>query len=286
MKLNESKIKLIISRYQSTKDNDCIKLFQEETYHFIIQWARIHYHCCEDTARDFMIFMLDYTEQIMNFYPQDSVVLFKTWFIAVLVHKYADFFKKGSVNLTSSQSSFEIYEEDLPGTDEFNNQDSKVLHYDQLVNVVMGLPMQEQSFMFLYYLPREINSTHILAISEFTNKPLHLVLQYHQEILKIHESSFLNQEILKNKQEIIEHKMSHLNNMFLKTEDPVKKELLQNKIFYFKNRKYKMMLQLKQKNKLSMKVLADLFNNYDSAYRFIRKLETKIRRLSDLFCKD
>ncbi|MGL4561635.1 MAG: hypothetical protein ACRCV0_05025, partial [Brevinema sp.] len=175
MKLDDHGIKFIITEYHNSKDKLYIQQFQEKIYHFVLKWVKLTYHCNEDICNDFLLFILESSEQIMLSCPTDLKVLFKTWFVAVLVNKFADFSKSGEVSSYYETMSFEFVEDVLT-----NVQETFLVRYHQLISIAHNLTDHEQSILFFFYMPRDVNENHIYALSEFLKKPIHIVMQAYQ----------------------------------------------------------------------------------------------------------
>ncbi|MGL4388166.1 MAG: hypothetical protein ACRCTJ_02075 [Brevinema sp.] len=274
MKLDEFFIKYIVKEYQEQKNPSQIQIFQEAICEFVEEWTKITYHCSTDIARDFLVYILEFSEQIMLSYPKDLRVLFKTWFIAVLTNKFADFSKTTAIFSPYAVIDFDFFEETL-----IDVEYSQSLYYEQLMGLMDKLSSYEQSIVFFLYMPRDINEKHFYHLSKFFQKPVHIIMKVYHNILKVQEISLKNQETIQLERDKINQKIIRLEHMYKKTQNLSKKDSLVNKISYFKNRQYKLSLQIKTKKKILLKHFEELVGDYQSTYSLIRKIETKIRVL-------
>jgi len=271
MTLNDTLIKLTIADYTNTKSDKYITKFQELTYYFVKSWPYRQYKCNEDICSDFLLFILESTEEILNSYPKNLKVAFKTWFSGVLYNKYNDFCKTGKVpeqDFNLADPEYEVYTKSL----EDNNEIFDLL---EITKEMLGY---EESLILFYYKPHSITGRHIKLISEYFNSDILTILEIYKDMVKYQEECFQYKNFYEKKLDLLDHKIAHSNNIILNTEDKNIIENLKIKLIRMENRKYKYLQKLKCIDKNSLKIFSKLFTDYNSAYRMKKKLEIGIKR--------
>ncbi|MGL4676255.1 MAG: hypothetical protein ACRCWI_01135 [Brevinema sp.] len=273
MKLNNVYIKKIIADYQSNPSQELLYEFQEHIVCYIKKWPKQKYRCNEDICQDFVLYVLEYIEQILQSFPEQTSVVFTTWFNAVLYYKFCDFVKMGAV---TSQNIV------LGGDWLDNNYAAIIGGYEQEVGdliwegVLNLLPKVEKSLWLFYYMPQQLNSDLLIELTHYTGKSLQDIFLLYQESLQIQYDSYQLQEAYYNKIKQLDHKIAHLENIHRKQGMDF---VLEQKILRLKNRQFKYMRSLKIITKKSFKVFIKLFNDYNQAYRMLKKIDLHIKKI-------
>ncbi|MGL4394360.1 MAG: hypothetical protein ACRCS8_03955 [Brevinema sp.] len=275
MKLDENSVKSILEEFQESRDIDYLRRFQEEVCDFIENWVQVTYKCSIDIARDFLVYVLERSEQIMLSCPQNLQVLFKTWFVAVLSNKFADFSRSREIFSPYLTCDLDFYQETISEHDP-----SLSLGYPRFLEILQLLSFEEQSLATFLYMPLDISVDHVNVLSEMTQKPIHQIMRAYYDVLQVQELALQNQEGIQEQKDKISQKITYLKKMSNKTDPQHEKQSLETKIAYFENRLYKLSLKMKTKKKVLLKIFEELMGDYQTAYTLIRKIELKISLLS------
>ncbi len=262
MKLDEVHIKNLIKNYRISSSDEVVYQFQECTYHYVKNWLKIRYRCNEDICQDFVLYILEYTGQILQSFPLDSEVKFSTWFSATLYNKFCDFTKSG-----------EVYVETI----DFETAD--VVEEVKLIkdDIIDELSTIDKCLWLFYLSPQALDSDMLLVLMEYTEKPLQDIFLLYQESLKMQYGNYQLKETYNQKIKQIDHKLSHYHNI-LKKGFP--DDVLSQKILRLENRRYKYIRTLKMIDKKSFKVFVKLFRDYNHAYNVFNSIKLKLRRIS------
>ncbi|MGL5956695.1 MAG: hypothetical protein ACRC0X_08920, partial [Brevinema sp.] len=267
MKLDDVYIKKLINNYKTDPSKELVYEFQEHTVYYIKNWLKQKYHCNEDICQDFVLYVLEYIEQIMQSFPKETPVMFLTWFNAVLYNKYCDFIKEGTISSQDLVLGGDWLDDNygvvIGG---YYNEESDMLWED----VLDLLPLAEKSLWLFYHMPQQLNSDLLFELTHYTGRPLQEIFLLYQDSLKVQYDSYQLQEAYYKKIKQLDHKIAHLENMYRRQNTDI---ILEQKILRLKNRQYKYIRSLKIITKKSFKVFIKLFNDYNHAYRMLKKID-------------
>ena len=277
MQLNENSITHIMTNYHTGNIQESTQQFQSSVFLYVKNWPKQQYFCDEDVCQDFVLYILEHTEEIFKSYPRDIKVTFATWFNAVLYNKFCDFSKKGSVpsqNLVLGGESLE---------DQFSN--FIINHLDDVEQshvsweeLTEQLSPEDRSLWLLYYMPQHIDASTLHILMEITNKSLSEIMTYYQEILKVQYDNYQQKELYLKMINNVDHSIAHLENILIKKTDTHDKKYEQ-KILRLKNRRGKHIRALKRLTNNVFKVFVKFFKDYNTAYRAIKKVNIQMKKI-------
>ena len=277
MQLNENSITNIITNYHTGNIQESTQQFQSAVFLYVKNWPKKQYFCDEDICQDFVLYIIEHTEEIFKSYPIDIKVTFTTWFNAVLYNKFCDFSKKGSVPSQNFVLGGESLEDQFSDFIMNHLEDVEQSHasWEELTE---QLSPEDRSLWLLYYMPQHIDASTLQIIMEVTNKSLSEVMIYYQEILKVQYDNYQQKELYLKMINNVDHSIAHLENILIKKTDTQDKGY-EEKILRLKNRRSKHSRALKRLTNNVFKIFVRFFKDYNTAYRTIKKLNVQMKKI-------
>ena len=276
MQLNENSIVNIITEYHAGNVQESIQKFQSNVFLYVKNWPKKQYFCDEDVCQDFVLYIVEHTEEIFKSYPKDIKVAFTTWFNAVLYNKFCDFSKQGSVPSQNFVLGGESLENQMGEfiINHLNDLQDSNISWEELLQL---LSPEDRSLWLLYYMPQHIDAKALHVIMKITNKSLSEIMVYYQEILKVQYDNYQQRELYLKMIQNADHRIAHLENILIKNSDNQKKGYEQ-KILRLKNRRNKYIRDLKRLTNNVFKVFIKFFKDYNTAYRMIKKINIQMKK--------
>ncbi|MDK2818920.1 MAG: hypothetical protein KFW21_05675 [Spirochaetota bacterium] len=277
MQLNENIVINIIKKYHEGNSKENIKIFQENVFIYVSNWPKKQYLCNEDICFDFVLYIVEHTEEIIKSYPVDIKVAFTTWFNAVLYNKFCDFSKKGSVPSQDFVLGGELLDNQIGNfvINHLNDEQESNILWEELVQELSPI---DRSLWLLYYMPQHIDANTLHIIMKFTNKSLPEIMIYYQEILKAQYNNYQQKEFYLKMIDKIDHTIAHIENIIIKNINDSDKEY-KEKILRLKNKQYKYSRSLKRLTNNVFKVFIKFFKDYNTAYRIIKKINLQMKKV-------
>lgn len=277
MRLNENSITNIIAGYHTGDVQDSIQQFQSCVFLYVKNWPKKQYFCDEDICHDFVLYIVEHTEEIFKSYPKDMKVTFTTWFNAVLYNKFCDFSKKGSVPSQNFVLGGESLENQMGEfiINHLNDVQESNISWEELIE---RLSPEDRSLWLLYYMPQHIDASILHIIVEITNKSLSEIMTHYQEILKVQNDNYQQKELYLQMIKNVDHSIAHLENILIKKTNNQGKGYEQ-KILRLKNRRSKYIRTLKRLTNNVFKVFIKFFKDYNTAYRRIKKINLQMKKV-------
>ena len=277
MQLNEIFIANIITDYHAGNTQESIQQFHNNVSLYVQNWPKKQYSCDEDVCQDFVLYMIEHTEDIFKSYPADIKVTFTTWFNAVLYNKFCDFSKKGTVPSQNYVLGGELLEEQMGEfiITHLHDEQESTASWEELVQ---DLSPEDRSLWLLYYMPQYVDACVLHIIMKITDKSLSEVMMYYQEILKVQNDNYQQKELYLTMIKNVDHSIAHLENILRKKTNNQDKGYEQ-KILRLKNRRNKYMRALKRLTNNVFKVFIKFFKDYNKAYRMIKKIDLQMKKV-------
>lgn len=269
MQLDEAHINQLIHFYKKIPSEEIFTQIQEIVASYSDFWVKRYYHFDMDFSQDFIVYILEFMEQILQSYPVNNQdIKVQSWFNAVLYYKFCDFVKTKdlaqSVILSDNLEEYYFLETESSSSN--------------CLGILDKLAIEEKALWMFYNIPQYMDAELLIILSNYVHKPLPEILMLYQEVLTIYYDSQKLQELAHQKIKQIDNKMAHLQNMIAKsTEDEY--EILQHKLVRIQHRQKKYIRSLQTTTKKFFKVFVKLFNNYNTAYRISKKIELSIKKI-------
>ncbi len=183
MQLHDRKIKSIIREWQQQeKDPEFIlSHFKKEVELYIYNFPRLAYKKDLDECSEFYLYVLDQLESIINNYPLEADIQFKTWFNYVLRNKFLDYYHKNKKNKVAPLS-LDDYEEELTAQT-FTDEQCDFAGLKQGLN---ALGPHDRLLIKLYYLPESIDQEDLKSCVQLFQIPLHEILDIRKDLIDCH----------------------------------------------------------------------------------------------------
>ena len=277
MQLNEISITSIITEYHAGNVQESIQQFQKGVLLYVKNWPKKQYFCDEDICQDFVLYIIEHTEDIFKSYPKDLKVTFTTWFNAVLYNKFCDFSKKGTVPSQNYVLGGELLEDQMGEfiVNHLDDAQESIVLWEELVQ---DLSPENRSLWLLYYMPQHVDAKTLHIIIKITGKSLSEVMTYYQEILKVQNDNYQQKELYLTMIKNVDHSIAHLENILIKKSNNPDKGYEQ-KILRLKNRRNKHIRALKRLTNNVFKVFIKFFKDYNTAYRTIKKIDLQMKKV-------
>ncbi len=277
MQLNENFIKNIITDYRAGNIQESIPQFQSSVFLYVENWPKRQYCCDDDICHDFVLYILEHTEEIFKSYPLNIKVTFTTWFNGVLYNKFCDFSKKGTVPSQNFVLGGELLENQFSNFVMNHLGDIEPSHtsWEELTE---QLSPEDRSLWLLYYMPQHVNASILHIIMEVTKKSLSEIMEYYQEILKVQYDNYQQKEFYIKMIGSVDHSIAHLENILIK-KTGVDDKGYEQKILRLKNRRSKYIRALKRLTNNIFKVFIKFFKDYNTAYRTIKRINIQMKKI-------
>lgn len=269
MDIDSTKIKALIALYRETNAEEEFQNIVKELDVYIYYFPKWNYKCCADLCSEYYLFVQSQMKNIIQSYPLDSQVQFKTWFNHVLLNKYHDFCKQGAVD-AETELLFENVEA----------QDSHDADFSQKLKLATdNLEPYEACLLKFYYNPMQVTSDDLTILEEHTSCMMVQLINIYKELLTFNELRCQYRERQESYIDKINIKIAHFENIIKKNKrnDAERHCQLLSKIERLNNRKSKIIKQIQRSEKNMFKIFVKLFPNYDAAYRMLKYLKSKIR---------
>lgn len=269
MDIDSTKIKALIKLYRETNAEEEFQNIVKELDVYIYYFPKWNYKCGADLCSEYYLFVQNQIKNIIHSYPLNSQVQFKTWFNHVLLNKYHDFCKQGTVN-TETEFLFEDVEV----------QDTDYTDFSRKLKLVTDkLEPYEACLLKFYYNPMEVTSDDLSILEEHTSCMMVQLINIHKELLTFNELGRQYRERQGSYLDKINIKIAHFENIIKKNKknDTDRHCQLLSKIARLNNRKSKIIKQIQRAEKNMFKIFVKLFPNYDAAYRMLKYLKSKTR---------
>ncbi len=184
MQLHDRKIKSIIQAWKDHSRDSEILLgqFKKEIELYIYNFPRLAYHKDPDFCSDFYLYVLEQLPSILDNYPLDADIQFKTWFNYVLRNKLIDLYHKqkkdhqACLDLDDYQDSFRV--------ETFTDEEGD---FQDLKQGLSRLGDADRILIQFYYLPESLDASQIQQAATLFCLPLHRVLEIRNQMMLMHQ---------------------------------------------------------------------------------------------------
>ncbi len=184
-KLNEEKIKYLVSEYQSGNQSVLNAIIKEISL-YVYNFPLVVYNKPPDEAGEFYLYFMERLEScILNF--KDKGYKFSTYLTSVLINHYKNFL------LQEKRKTLKVmYESELKDINIFtillNNierENEEITRYQKLELATLFFnSLDEFSKLIIKVFIFELTPDDLILISKYTQKPIEHVLKEYEEILK------------------------------------------------------------------------------------------------------
>jgi len=276
MELHDKKIKTLIERFKSGKEDihNILNDLRREVELYIYNFPRLAYKKGPDICSEFYLYVLERLGSIIENFPLNETIQFKTWFNAVLRNQLTNFFYYHQKD-RKLELSLEDYENDI-SVDVFEKEE---LDLKTLMKGLSSLNCMERLSLLFFYMPECLEAEDIKKASESFKMSIQEILAIQRSLIVAREKEIQRIREISDKIGKYSQTLARLKYKLYKGsgEDlKIKNELLQ-KIARNEASRARLVRLMEAPDKAVFREFSALFRNALVTKRYLKTAKRKLR---------